>query len=220
MLTTRPQVTDTHASDINKAQMTMPWPNITDMYTCTRLRLSSLTTSNTSTTVSYKYNRLTALCSKLPGWAGTWRRRIRTNNRVHWVAPSLWWWSSSLNFYRLDALPNARRTVSKHRKMPVINNTIIQGQSMLFTNCYSDDQLTTTVLWPLYRSTCVRRQLQLRSVRFCWCKVLLPTCSCWRPVHSDLAEDAGVLSPQHCYLHCLRTNCYSDEQYGSCYWNA
>ena len=29
---------------------------------------------------------------------------------------------------------------------------------------------TTTVLWPLYRSTCVSRHLQFRSAEFCWCK--------------------------------------------------
>ena len=33
---------------------------------------------------------------------------------------------------------------------------------------------TTTVLRPLYRSTCIRWYLQLRAAGFCWCKVLLP----------------------------------------------
>ena len=32
----------------------------------------------------------------------------------------------------------------------------------------------TTILRPLYRSTCVSRHLQLRTRGFCWCKVLLP----------------------------------------------
>ena len=32
----------------------------------------------------------------------------------------------------------------------------------------------TTILRPLYRSTCVSRHIQLRTRGFCWCKVLLP----------------------------------------------
>jgi len=53
---------------------------------------------------------------------------------------------------------------------------------------------TTTVVWPLYRSTCVRRHLQLRTGGFCWCKVLLlARPSRWQPAHSDYGEDAGVL---------------------------
>jgi len=34
------------------------------------------------------------------------------------------------------------------------------------------------VLQPLYKSTCVSGHLQLGTGRFCWCKVLLPTCPC------------------------------------------
>jgi len=43
------------------------------------------------------------------------------------------------------------------------------------------------LLRPVYRSTCVSRMhLQLRTGVFCWCKVLLPACPCWRqPAHSD-----------------------------------
>ena len=52
----------------------------------------------------------------------------------------------------------------------------------------------TAVLRPLYTSSCVSRHLQLRTGGFCWCKVLLPACLCWRqPAHSDSGEDAGVL---------------------------
>ena len=48
------------------------------------------------------------------------------------------------------------------------------------------NQPETIVSRPFYRSTCVSRQLQLRTGGFCWCKVLLPTCPCWRqPAHSD-----------------------------------
>jgi len=42
----------------------------------------------------------------------------------------------------------------------------------------------TTILWLLYRTTCVSLQLQLRTGRFCWSKVLVPACSCcWQLVH-------------------------------------
>ena len=45
---------------------------------------------------------------------------------------------------------------------------------------------TTTILQPLYRSTCISRHLQSRTGGFCWCQVLLSAFPCWRhPVHSD-----------------------------------
>ena len=51
--------------------------------------------------------------------------------------------------------------------------------------------------WRSHRSICVSRHLQLRTGGFCWCKVLLPTCPCWRqPAHSDYGEDWS--SQQHC----------------------
>ena len=37
---------------------------------------------------------------------------------------------------------------------------------------------TTTIWWPLYRSTWVSLHLQLRTGGFFWCKVLLPACLC------------------------------------------
>ena len=55
-------------------------------------------------------------------------------------------------------------------------------------------QPPTTVLRPLYRSTCISRHVQLRTGGLCWCKVFLPTFPCWQePAHSDYGEDAGVL---------------------------
>jgi len=33
---------------------------------------------------------------------------------------------------------------------------------------------TTTVLWPLYNTTCIRQHLQLRSGGFCWSEVYCP----------------------------------------------
>ena len=44
---------------------------------------------------------------------------------------------------------------------------------------YNTTTTTTSVLWPLYRSTCVRQHLLLRTGGFCWCKVLLPAFPCW-----------------------------------------
>jgi len=45
-----------------------------------------------------------------------------------------------------------------------------------------DHWTTAAVLLPLHRSTCVSvsRHLQLRTGGFCWCKVVLPACPCWR----------------------------------------
>jgi len=36
----------------------------------------------------------------------------------------------------------------------------------------------TTILQPLYRTTCISLHLQLRTAGFCWSKVLLHTCPC------------------------------------------
>jgi len=56
----------------------------------------------------------------------------------------------------------------------------------------------------LYRLSCISKHLQLRTGGFCWCKVLLPTCPCWRqPAHSWRRRCS---SPQQCYLHCLGTD--------------
>jgi len=44
----------------------------------------------------------------------------------------------------------------------------------------------TIILQPLYRSTCISQQPQLRTWGFCWSKVLLPICLCWQQLlHSD-----------------------------------
>jgi len=58
---------------------------------------------------------------------------------------------------------------------------------------------TTTVLWPVYRSTCVSWHLQLRTGGFCSCKVFLPTCQC-KP--ACLLGRRRWSSPQHC-LHTI-----------------
>jgi len=42
--------------------------------------------------------------------------------------------------------------------------------------CFLHYTTTTTVLRPIYKSTCIIRHLQLRTGGFCWCKVLLPIC--------------------------------------------
>jgi len=46
-------------------------------------------------------------------------------------------------------------------------------RSCLFGQKYYGLAITTTMLWPLYRSTCVSGHLQLGTGGFCWCKVLL-----------------------------------------------
>jgi len=66
----------------------------------------------------------------------------------------------------------------------------------------------TTVLRPLCRSACVSRHLQLRTGRFCRCKVLLPACPCWlQPVHSGWGEDTGVHLNSVIYTVSVRLNC-------------
>jgi len=65
----------------------------------------------------------------------------------------------------------------------------------LFEVMWSITATTTTVLRPLYRSTCISHYLQLRTGRFCWRKILLSACPCWwQPAQSDYGEDAGVLN--------------------------
>jgi len=66
---------------------------------------------------------------------------------------------------------------------------------------------TTTIPQPLctYRSTCVNRYLQLRTGGFCWCKILLPVCPCWRqPAHSDREKRMEFSST---VLSALSPNC-------------
>jgi len=62
---------------------------------------------------------------------------------------------------------------------------------------------TATILWLLYRTTCINRYPQLRTGGLCWSKVLLPACPCWwQLVHSVYGEDARVLV-NGVYLHLL-----------------
>jgi len=64
--------------------------------------------------------------------------------------------------------------------------------------------IITTVLRPLYRSTCVSRYLLLRTRGFCWCKVLTPTSLLTATSAFGLGRRCWS-SPQQCYLHCLHT---------------
>jgi len=66
---------------------------------------------------------------------------------------------------------------------------------------------TTTILWPLYRTTCISQHSQLRTGGFCWSEVLLHECPCSRQlVHLDLVEDARVLlSSVNCTI-CILLN--------------
>ena len=53
------------------------------------------------------------------------------------------------------------------------------------------------------QAKCISQHLQLRTVGFCWCKVLLPACPCWRQQCIHISEKSLWSSPQQCYLHCL-----------------
>ena len=56
-----------------------------------------------------------------------------------------------------------------------------------------DHWTTAAVLLPLHRSTCVSRHLQLRTGGFCWCKVVLPACPCWRQPALAVRQVATLL---------------------------
>jgi len=60
---------------------------------------------------------------------------------------------------------------------------------------------TTTVLRPLYRSTCVSQHLQLRTAGFSWCKVLLPANQRIRIREKTLEFSSTVLSTRCLYLN-------------------
>ena len=55
----------------------------------------------------------------------------------------------------------------------VSRHLLVQYFSLMWwLKLYGIYATTTTVLRPLYRSTCISRHLQLRTGGFCWCKVL------------------------------------------------
>ena len=88
-----------------------------------------------------------------------------------------------------------RRHLSKRRTKPqkvglltycILILSLHRWLELLLFDYFNTTVTDSTVLQPLYKSTCVNRHLQLRTGWFCWCKVLLPECSCWRqPAHSD-----------------------------------
>jgi len=47
----------------------------------------------------------------------------------------------------------------------------------MYANTYAEATYNNHRLWPLYS---VSQHLQLRTWGFCSCKILLPTCPCWR----------------------------------------
>ena len=65
---------------------------------------------------------------------------------------------------------------------PLKTLTVWQWQCCLRTGCHGfySFAATTTVLQLLYKSTCISQNLQLRTQGFCWSKVLLAACHCWR----------------------------------------
>ena len=85
-------------------------------------------------------------------------------------------------FYKPDALPAAQPTASKHWRH------------------------NTTVIWPLYRTTCIGWHPELRTGGFCCSKVLLPACPCWQQLaHSYYAVDTNCCL----YCICIGRHCFS-----------
>jgi len=64
---------------------------------------------------------------------------------------------------------------------------------------------TTTVLQPLYRSTCISRHLQLRTGGFCWYKVYCPNALADGNQSTQIREKTLEFSSTALSLHCLRT---------------
>ena len=83
--------------------------------------------------------------------------------------------TSLLKFFLQARCPSCRPTNSvkalKAQEQMANSTTILNPAHNATTT-------TTTVLWPLYRSTCVSWHLQLRTGGFCQCKVLLPLRPC------------------------------------------
>jgi len=126
-----------------------------------------------------------------------------------WIARFHWNWNQNLFLFRQMDHPHSLDNAMRHyeRTITAKLQCIVVTESILTTNrCHSEvrnfishisenkniiyynthSHTHTTVLRPLYRSTGISRHLQLRTGGFCWCKVLLPGCPCWRqPVHSD-----------------------------------
>jgi len=60
---------------------------------------------------------------------------------------------------------------------------------------------TGNTLLSSYRTTCASQHPQLRTGRFCWSKVLLPTCPCWwHLMQLHYGEDARVLNGVTCTI--------------------
>jgi len=88
----------------------------------------------------------------------------------------------SITFYRLIKLTYSTVAYINCLFRNVLENcwqliTLIWGYVCIVHSmrcCSNIPTTTTTVLRPLYRSTCVSRHLQLRTGGSCWCKVLCP----------------------------------------------
>ena len=97
-----------------------------------------------------------------------------------------------------------KSTATKHYK-PDLNTSCLprHWQDSAENRNYIYVAIPTTVLRPLYKSTCVSRHLQLRTGGFCCCKVLLPTMtatSAFRLREKTLELSATVLSTLTLYL--------------------
>jgi len=64
-------------------------------------------------------------------------------------------------------------------------------------------QYTHSTFYDHYTSQPASASNQLTTGRFCWSKVLLPTCSCWQQlVHLDYREDTMLTTQSPYHEHC------------------
>jgi len=116
------------------------------------------------TSMTFKHDPPTAERDVAPSWS-----RVEPSSKIlDWIAVSS---ATQSDNYTQIKQPLAH---SLH-----LGNIIPRYLDQSSSKVQHSDPLRTTRLWPLYRSTCVSRHLQLRTGKFCWCKVLLPACPCW-----------------------------------------
>jgi len=125
-------------------------------------------------------------------WWRTQRRRFQ-----HWDAACCWrrdtvasgTWHQWRHWRRLSVSNSTVLTCVVHKVVSseITGHFVQKFSRNLKINFWKFSLLIKPpVLWPIYRSTCISRQLQLRTWWFCWCRVLLPACPCWwQPAHSD-----------------------------------
>ena len=87
----------------------------------------------------------------------------------------------------------------------ILGEASASSPSKYFTRKYfkSWKWIITIAVWPLYRTTCVNGHPQLRTEGFCWSKVSLRACHCWRKQCISTKEkipEFSCLEAQRVYL--------------------